>query len=638
MLCFASSAVMAQHTLEKLLMKVTLKHDGSARVIERRHVQVSEQGTEGYISFNNMPHMEICDLMVYDETDAQYVVEEKWDTQRSRAQKKERCGYNRTSTGVELCWGLGDAGERTYDICYTITNLVKGYNDYDGFCHCFYEAGNSPARKAYLEIAYEDDSLTTDNAAIWAFGYHGYKGIDDGYCYAYNDTTIRNGDKIIILLQLDKGLLEPALTQEESFKETVKRTALEGSEYNLEDAGLEGSTSSLAGGMNNGEEVKDSKVEGPDWEAVSAMLCVGGIIALALYARRKEKKKQKAEMARVNGLLCGLVDANSLEDVPYYRNLPIGGDLLKSGVTLSTLNNYADACGLKKLNLSFNLQHMFEAFVLRMIYKKQIKVILDDADGNLQQRFRISEPVKPEKGKDINDVMTFAKKYTSTYELSTNEALKSGWWAETRQVYQGYINDAGIEYNLQKLLYEASGDDHILQPNELKSYVKDNPMEWRPFANMLNRLTGGAIKEEKLRGEDAKQVVGFMRYLQDFSLVGERNMEEVALWKEYLVFASFYGIADQVRKDMKKVAPDVAKLNEIVQPEELFDEITPLTEALTTSLLFAQSYMTYKEKKEVEKWEARSHDIDYSSSRGWSGSSSYSGGGGYTGGGGSGFR
>ena len=55
MFCFASSAVMAQHTLEKLLMKVTLKHDGSAKVIERRQVQVSEQGTEGYITFNNMP-------------------------------------------------------------------------------------------------------------------------------------------------------------------------------------------------------------------------------------------------------------------------------------------------------------------------------------------------------------------------------------------------------------------------------------------------------------------------------------------------------------------------------------------------------------------------------------------------------
>ena len=80
---------------------------------------------------------------------------------------------------------------------------------------------------------------------------------------------------------------------------------------------------------------------------------------------------------------------------------------------------------------------------------------------------------------------------------------------------------------------------------------------------------------------------------------------------------------------MKRVAPDVTKLSEIVQPEELFDDITPLTQALTTSLLFAQSYMTHEEKKEVEERIVRDLASDYSSSRGWSGSSSYSGGGGH---------
>ena len=83
--------------------------------------------------------------------------------------------------------------------------------------------------------------------------------------------------------------------------------------------------------------------------------------------------------------------------------------------------------------------------------------------------------------------------YRTVLHGAKHEALKSDWWTETKQRYQGYINDAGIEYYLQKLLYDAAADDHILQPNELKSYVKDNPIEWRPFANMLNRLTGGSI-------------------------------------------------------------------------------------------------------------------------------------------------
>ena len=632
LLCLSSSAVLAQHTLEKLLMKVTLKHDGSARVIERRYVQVGEQGTEGYITFNNMPDMEVCDLQVFDETET-YVVEERWNTERSRAQKKGRCGYNRTQAGVELCWGLGDAGNRAYDICYTITNLVKAYDDYDGFNYSFYEAAGSPAEKAYLEIVYEDDSLTTENAAIWAFGYHGYKGFRDGYCYAYSEAPMADGDQIIILLQLNKGVLEPALKQEASFKETVKREALEGSDYNLEDAGLGSNVSSLA---SNGENT--SEVGEPDWEGISALLCIGGIIVLALFARRKELKRRKKEKMRMGGLLCGLMNASSPDDVPYYRNLPIGGNLLMSGVTLGTLNTYADACGIKKLNLTYNLQQMYEAFVLRMIYKKKIQVTLDDASGTPRQLFRISEPVKPEKGDDITDMMKFNKKYTKAFELSDNEAIMYNWWGQAKQDFRGYINDAGIEYYLQKLLYDAAADDHILQPGELKNYVKDNPMEWRPFANILNRLTGGALDEAKLRREDVMQVVGFLRYLQDFSLVGERNMEEVALWKEYLVYASFYGIADQVRRDMKKVAPDVARLNEIVQPEQLLDDITPLTQALTSSLLFAQSYMTYSEKEEIRRQRERERAIEYSRSSGGSGSSSFSGGGGHSGGGGSGFR
>lgn len=636
--CIVSAAVTAQHTLESLQMKVTLKRDGSARVIERRQVQVSEQGTEGYITFNEMPDMEIRDLEVFDETDAKYIVEEEWDTERTREQKKGRCGYNRTSSGVELCWGLGDAGKRTYDICYTITNLVKAYQDYDGFNHSFYEAGNSPAEKLYLDISYENDSLTTANTRIWAFGFYGQKGIDStGCCYAYNDSPMRDGDQIIILLQLNKGLLEPAISVDTSFVKTVKADALEGSDYNLEDAGLGGEVSALAGG-NESKDLAAPDVGGVDWELLSVLLVVFGIIAGALFAKRKEDKKKAKELARIAGLLDGLTDSTSLLELPYYRNLPIKGNLLQSGVTLATINTYADSCDRDRLHLSYNLQQMYEAFVLRMLYKKKIKVVPDDSNGTSGRLFRISEPVMPEKGKDITDAMTKNRKYRRSYELEENEALRYNWLSEAKKQFQGYINDAGIEYYLQKLLYDAAAEDHILQPDELKRYVEDNPMQWRPFANILNGLTGGALDENKLQKEDIRETVGFLRYLQDFSLVGERNIEEVGLWKEYLVFASFYGIGDQVRKDMQKIAPDVTELNEIVQPDALVDDISPLTEALTSSMLFAQSYMTVQERKEVEEWHARERDTEYRRSSGWSGSSSYSGGGGHTGGGGSGFR
>ena len=49
----------AQHTLQRLDMQVVLRHDGSASVTEVRQVQVSESGTEGYITFNDMGDIEV---------------------------------------------------------------------------------------------------------------------------------------------------------------------------------------------------------------------------------------------------------------------------------------------------------------------------------------------------------------------------------------------------------------------------------------------------------------------------------------------------------------------------------------------------------------------------------------------------
>ena len=49
------------------------------------------------------------------------------------------------------------------------------------------------------------------------------------------------------------------------------------------------------------------------------------------------------------------------------------------------------------------------------------------------------------------------------------------------------MTDRGVEYLIQNLLYEAAGEDHLLQPDELRCYVEANPLEWRQFAVMLNR-------------------------------------------------------------------------------------------------------------------------------------------------------
>ena len=240
----------------------------------------------------------------------------------------------------------------------------------------------------------------------------------------------------------------------------------------------------------------------------------------------------------------------------------------------------------------------------------------------------------PQKEEDVTDRYDDRVQMMSTYGMR-NEAIGEETYQHAAMKYRGYMNDRGVEYLIQNLLYEAAGEDHLLQPDELRCYVEANPLEWRQFAVMLNRLVTGVVNEESLSASDTQQVVGFLRYLRDFSLVGERNIEEVSLWKEYLVFASFYGIADKVRKDMKKVAPDAVRLDELIPPVEQIEAFEPLCSALNTTMLYAYAYQTEIERQMIE---ARHRELERISSSGGDGWSSFGGGGGHSGGGGSGFR
>ena len=45
--------------------------------------------------------------------------------------------------------------------------------------------------------------------------------------------------------------------------------------------------------------------------------------------------------------------------------------------------------------------------------------------------------------------------------------------------------------------------------------------------------------------------------MEDFSLIDEREIPELALWEKYLVYATAFGIADKVMKQLKTRFPEL---------------------------------------------------------------------------------
>ena len=57
-------------------------------------------------------------------------------------------------------------------------------------------------------------------------------------------------------------------------------------------------------------------------------------------------------------------------------------------------------------------------------------------------------------------------------------------------------------------------------------------------------------------------MAGLKRYMEEFSLLKEKEVPHLVLWEKYLVFATVYGIADKVIKQLKIVYPEITNIDD----------------------------------------------------------------------------
>ena len=120
------------------------------------------------------------------------------------------------------------------------------------------------------------------------------------------------------------------------------------------------------------------------------------------------------------------------------------------------------------------------------------------------------------------------------------------------------------EETLWSMMYEASGENHILEEKEFSKWAKNHSSRLRNWtsgvkAAGLNGLrSGGFYRSNKFTDSGQKEnrkIVGFRKFLEDATLVKERSTPEVTLWRDYLIFGSLVGIADKVAKELKDIDP-----------------------------------------------------------------------------------
>ena len=525
----AATSLFARPSLKDLNIHVVLSRNGDARITETRQMNIDSEGTECYIVIGSLNGSEICDLTVSDETGLTFSNIGEWDIDRSRDWKAGKCGIVTKRDGYELCWGLGDSGNRTYATSYTVTKLVKGYDDADGFNFMFVAQGVSPLPDHVRLTIVPEDSLqfTRDNSGVWGFRYNGEVGFENDTIIAESTEPFNSRSAMVVMCRFNKGMFEPDDVRSGSF-EDLRQTAFKGSDYVDEDEWTSEDTFILL--------------------AVVFGFLIVPIIALLCYfiyvwrARRKVSK----------GLM-------------WYRDIPLDGNLQQTNDMLnaykyfsSDYNNLLSACILKLINLG-------GISIEQHLNKK----------GNSVQNFVI-HPLK-----DEQDLPVLLKKVHAIFQ-------------------------------------QAAGKDTVLEPKELKAYMKSayNQNITDSFISTLHTKT--SISNLKDHLDEVRQVFGLKKYLKEFSLIDERHVGEVALWKDYMIYATLFGIADQVIRDMKKINPEYFNMDQVAQ--QMANETTLPTIYSTLHSSTSRAAVSKAER------EARTSGGGGSSS--WSG-----GGGGFSGGG-----
>jgi hypothetical protein len=160
-------------------MDIYVDANGDAYVTETWNCIVSE-GTEVYHPYYNLGNSKIKDLTV-SEGNVKYKTLSKWKTSGTLESKANKCGINKISDGVELCWGISGYGSHTYTAKYTITNFVSATTDaqmiyWTLIPHKF----STSIGQVYIKI-YTDFNIE-DTIDVWGYGnYGGTAYVYDGY-------------------------------------------------------------------------------------------------------------------------------------------------------------------------------------------------------------------------------------------------------------------------------------------------------------------------------------------------------------------------------------------------------------------------------------------------------------------------
>ncbi|MEG0276219.1 MAG: DUF2207 domain-containing protein [Coprobacillus sp.] len=542
-------------------MRITayINDDGSAHIQEVWDMDVNK-GTEVYKVFNNMGSSRLSNLKVKDNTGRQYQNIGEWDVDASKSEKNGKCGLVTKSGGYELCFGIGNYGSKTYTFEYDVSNFVKQYKNDQGLNYAFFTDLALDTRQATITLS-SSQAFNKENSSIYAFGYHGDVNFMDGKVVMKTNQNVDSEQKMQLLMRMDNGMFKKAQATNQDFDD-ILADAKEGSDYSEDGIPL-----------------------------IIFGFIVVTIIGMAFFIFCIASFSKKISN---NGkfIFNDHIPLKPKKEIIMFRDIPCDKDIFKF---------YYLA---KKFKLIYNNDRggMIAAILLKWIQKGYIQ---------------------------------FEKREEKSLGIFKKDGFSIDFNKDIPCVYP-------FEEELLNYFKEASGGNVQLETKEFELWCKTN---YEKIDDWFNHVEGYMIRDLQNKGlltiekryskvmgfkissdidcydasirEEMEHIYGLKAFLEEMSLINEKEVIEVKMWEEYLIYASILGIADRVQEQLGELCPT-------------FNQQSELDTIYTMHMVHMFAYNSMR---------ASNNASQAARSDGFGGGASFGGGGGgFSGGGGGGVR
>lgn len=561
-LTFIPPVYASGNTLEELDIQVYVHEDGSATITETWKMEVGE-GTENFRVLDRLGDAYIRDYSVSDEN-GPFTLVENWDINASREQKAKTFGMVQNGNVLELCYGIGEFGSRTYTMQYTVVNFVFQYADTQAINWRFVSNDMKPMPNNVNILIQSDIELNNNNADIYGFGFDGIINFtENGILVTNNSNGIGGNGYVNVFIGLQENFYSNANKQYNNFTYEEKLDdAMTGSDY-----------------RNN----SNSTLQSALLISMFFIIAIGSLIIALIYNYRmktyfpssltfidKEKLLKKAQVDPFRDIPCKK-DVFRFYYIVKLANLAEDDDL-KAGLIAAILLNWMRNGELKFVKLEG-----------KKLDRKKYEI-------DFTQDVTCENPLEEE-------LLSFFRSAAGTNKILETKDFKR-WCSKNYSKLDAWFSKVDL-YGKKELI-----DDESLIVNNLET----------KFISM-KIPQHKEIYATKFR-EELYHVAGFKNFLLEFSSIEQKQVQEVRLWEDYLIFASVLGLAEKVEKELGRLYPN-------------FNQYSQLDYSYTS---IATRYFIYSGMRSS----TRARNAAQMRSSGGGGGSSFGGGGGSFGGGGGG--